>query len=190
MNLPNFLSMTRLLLVPCFFLAMYYFLKGHILTLTWAQIILVVIVASGFLDGWLARRRGEVTALGSILDPLADKLFVTASFILLSVFDRIPAWLTILVVTKDILVSIGWCVQVLLYHQVEVNPSLLGKIATGLQFATVLAVIFDLPAIPSGGLQYLTGLVTVSALLHYVYLALQHTNGSAGESTQNPNGEI
>ncbi|MFB3788912.1 MAG: CDP-alcohol phosphatidyltransferase family protein [bacterium] len=190
MNLPNFLSMTRLLLVPCFFLALYYYFKGHVLNPTWAQVILAVIVTSDFLDGWLARRRGEVTTLGSILDPLADKLFVTASFILLSVFDRIPAWLTILVVTKDILVSIGWCVQVILYNQVEVNPSLLGKTSTGLQFATVVAVIFHFPAYPSRGLQYVTGLMTVLALLHYVYLALQHTNGSTGKSAQNPNGVI
>ncbi len=180
--------MTRLLLVPCFFLAMYYYLKGHVLTLTWARVILVIIVASDFLDGWLARRRGEVTSLGSILDPLADKLFVTASFILLSVFDRIPAWLTIVVVTKDILVIIGWCVQVILFNQVEVNPSLLGKIATGLQFATVLVVIFLPPAFPAWGLQFVTGLVTILALLHYVYMALQHTNGPAGTSTSHSNG--
>ncbi|MEW6236647.1 MAG: CDP-alcohol phosphatidyltransferase family protein [Candidatus Omnitrophota bacterium] len=171
LNLPNGLSMTRLLMVPCFFLFTYYWLKGENWMLWPARAILLLIVASDFFDGYLARVRGEVTQLGGILDPLADKLFVTASFVLLAVFDKIHDWLAITVVTKDILVSIGWCVFAVLFDKVDVEPSNLGKTATALQFFTVFAVVILPSSFPIVVLEYLTAAGTIMALVHYAYLA-------------------
>ena len=179
MNLPNFLTMMRLLLVPSFFLVMYYYFAGETFMMFWARIILIFVVFSDFLDGFLARKWGEQTSLGSVLDPLADKLFVTASFILLAVYNRIPPWLTIIVVTKDILVSIGWCVLAVLYQKVDVSASFFGKLATALQYGTVCIIVLLPPNIPLLGLEYATAIVTLLALLQYGYLASQHTNGSS-----------
>jgi cardiolipin synthase (CMP-forming) len=188
MNIPNILTMMRLLLVPSFFLVMYYHYSGEPGLLIWARIILIFIVTSDFFDGYLARARGESTPLGSVLDPLADKLFVTASFILLAVYDIIPPWLTIIVVTKDILVSIGWCVMAVLYQKVDVTTSIFGKMATALQYGAVCIIVILPPDTPLGALEYLTGLVTILALLHYGYLAAQHGNSSSQDSSTKTSG--
>jgi len=179
MNIPNLLTMSRLLLVPTFFLVMYYHLVGVDGMLNWTRIILIFIVVSDFLDGYLARRRCEVTSLGSVLDPMADKLFVTASFILLTVYEQIPVWLTIIVVTKDILVSIGWCMLAMLYHKVEVNTSIFGKLATVFQYGTVCIIVLIPINNPLIGFNYLTAITTILALVHYGYQAAQQTNGSS-----------
>lgn len=170
MNLPNMITMFRLFLVPCFFGVLYYYLIGYKVFLWWTQGLLVVIVLSDFLDGYLARTRDEVTELGKILDPISDKLFMICSFVLLSVFDRIPAWLTIIVVSKDVFVSLGWCAVALLYQRMEVRPSLWGKAATGFQFCTVCALIL-LPKewAPVHILTVVTGMVTIIAIVDYAY---------------------
>ncbi len=149
---------------------------------------MIAIIISDFFDGYLARMRGEVTSLGSLLDPLADKLFVTTSFILLAVYDIIPAWLTIIVVSKDVLVCIGWCIYAMLYGKLEVSPSLLGKTATGLQFFTIFFIIIFTDGIFLKLIEYLTAIVTISALFHYVYQALQQAseNHVHGEKETNP----
>ncbi len=189
MNLPNLVTMMRLLLVPSFFLAMYYYFAGQADLLAGARIILIFIVFSDFLDGYLARLRGETTALGSVLDPLTDKLFVTASFILLAVYNRIPPWLTIIVVTKDILVSIGWCVMAVLFQKVDVSPSFLGKLCTALQYGTVCVIVLLPPYAFLWGLEYATAAATILALMHYGYLASKHTGDSTPEYSKPPSGE-
>ncbi len=144
--------------------------------LVWTRVILICIIASDFLDGYLARRMGEVTALGSILDPLADKLFVTTSFVLLAVYERIPAWLAMIVVTKDVLVSMGWCFFAMLYGKVEVSPSILGKFATGFQFLTVCVIILFSDKWSLKIFEYVTAVLTIMALLHYGFLALKQSS--------------
>lgn len=170
--------MLRLLLVPSFFLVMYYYFTiCDDWLLWWARILLILIVFSDFLDGYLARVRRQITTLGSVLDPMADKLFVTASFVLFAVFDQIPAWLAIVVVTKDLLVSIGWCAVAVLYNKIEVTPSLIGKTATAFQYMTVCVIVLFPDGIPLAPLEYITAIVTVFALVHYGFHALQHQNG-------------
>ena len=156
--------------------------------LFWGRVILIFVVLSDFLDGFLARVWSELTSLGSVLDPLADKLFATASFILLAVYDQIPPWLTIIVVTKDILVSIGWCVMAVLFQKVEVSASLLGKAATALQYGTVCIIVLLPPNTPLVGLEYATAIVTVLAMLHYGYLGSQHTSDSSSECAKKTTG--
>lgn len=153
--------------------------------LFWARLALVFIVISDFLDGYLARQWGEITPLGGFLDPLADKLFVMASYILLAVFDKIPAWLTIIVVSKDLLVTFGWCFMALIYQRPEVKPSTLGKIATALQFITVCVIVLLPSGFPLFGLEYITALLTIAALLHYAFLAMMQANGPASGSEPN-----
>lgn len=180
-NIPNFLSMLRLLLVPVFFLTMYYYLDGMELMLWVARAIFIIIIVSDFLDGYLARQLREITSLGSVLDPVADKLFVTASFVLLTVFHKIHPWVTITVVAKDILVSIGWCLMAMLYDKIEVNPSLLGKAATCLQFLLVFMIVMIPPLFTNlVWLEFLTAGFTIAALIHYGMLALKQTGGFNG----------
>lgn len=173
MNLPNLLSVLRLLLVPCFFVAFYYSLRGEENLIWVARAILVFIVLSDFMDGYLARTWGEITQLGQFLDPLADKLFVTSAFILLAVFDKVSAWLAIAVVTKDMIISLGWFFCALTYNRSEISPTFLGKTATAFQFLTVCVIILLPSDFPTNSLEYITGFVTILALLNYVYMGMQ-----------------
>jgi cardiolipin synthase len=172
--------MLRLLLVPVFFLFMYYYLIGTTAMLWYARIVFAVIMITDFLDGYLARRWQEITSLGSILDPVADKLFVTASFVLLAAFDKVSAWLTIIVVAKDIFVSIGWWLMVILYDKIEVNPSLLGKVATALQFFTVFTVVMFPQGFHSILLEFITAAATIAAIIHYGSMAAKLSSGLNG----------
>jgi len=168
LNLPNLLTMFRLFLVPCFFAALYYHFLGYPHLLWVARGIVILIVISDALDGYLARKWHKITELGKFLDPLADKLFVTCSYILLTAFDQVPAWLTIAVVAKDLLVSFGWCALALLYQRYEIKPSIWGKLATGFQFTTICVIIFfpNLKLV-LWVLMILTAGFTITALLNY-----------------------
>lgn len=172
-NVPNLLTVSRLLLVPCFFACLYYEYLGYDQVAIPMRVLLLVIVMSDFLDGYLARRWNTVTTLGRVLDPLADKFFVVTSYLLLTAFQQVPPWLTIIVVTKDLMVLGGWCVMALLYQIYEVNPSRLGKLATAAQFVCVVAVVM----LPDGfNLHWFfitTALLTASALLHYMIQLLK-----------------
>ncbi|HPO10171.1 MAG TPA: CDP-alcohol phosphatidyltransferase family protein [bacterium] len=147
MNIANALSLGRILLVPCFFWLCYYSYSrvGAPEFVVWARIVLVMIFLSDFLDGYFARRHGQETALGGLLDPLADKLFVLTSFILLAIFDRLPIWLAMIVISKDILVVIGWALVATILGRVEASPTRTSKWATAFQFAAVVATVFSFP---------------------------------------------
>lgn len=166
-NIPNLFTMFRIFLVPAFFLCLYYQLQGTESMSVWTRVILVLIILSDFFDGFLARLLKETSALGSVLDPLADKLFVLTSYIVLAVFQKLPPWLAIIVVSKDILVVTGWLLLIVLFHKIEVRPSYIGKTATAFQFFTVCCIIFFPESFLIEWFYDLTGLLTIGALIHY-----------------------
>lgn len=166
-NLPNLFTSLRILLVPVFFLCVYYEMRGFPEMEIWTRVTLLIIIISDFIDGYLARLLNETTVLGSLLDPFADKLFVLSSYILLAVFQKLPVWLSIIVVTKDILVVAGWVLLTLLHQTVEVKPSSLGKTATAFQFFTVCVIIFMPKFLYIDWFYGITGFLTVAALVHY-----------------------
>ena len=89
--------------------------------------------------------------------------------VLLAVFNRIPPWLTIIVVSKDLLVLIGWSGMAIMLDRVEVHPSQWSKWATAFQFMTVCAIIFLPPEFPFAWFYFTTGMLTLVALFHYGY---------------------
>jgi CDP-diacylglycerol--glycerol-3-phosphate 3-phosphatidyltransferase len=113
----------------------------------WAVGIFAVMAATDKLDGYLARRLGQSTHLGTILDPLADKLLIVCSTILLS-FDwvaspgyKIPKLVVAAIYGKDVIVAVGALVLLALAGKVSVHPRILGKLSTGLQLALVMATL-------------------------------------------------
>ena len=183
-NPANLLSMSRILLVPCFFGLCYYTYSGKAPSLViWCRIVLMVMLLSDFLDGFLARRRREVTVLGSLLDPLADKLFVTASFILLTIFDLLPVWLTMIVVSKDLLVVIGWILVATIQGRVKAIPTETAKWAAAFQFAAITAVVFSIPNSYQFLINITAAILTLLGLSQYVLQGLRLLstgNGSSG----------
>ncbi len=101
-NLPNALTLTRIFLVPFLVVVLLTKFDGRE---TVGLLIFLTAVATDFLDGWLARRRREITTLGTLLDPIADKLLISAAFISLVELGLAPAWMVVVIIGREFAVS-------------------------------------------------------------------------------------
>src|SRR6266446_2431403 len=121
LNLPNFLTLIRILTIPFFLIYLSYHRYGE------ALIIFVIGGVTDFLDGLAARLMKQQTALGAYLDPVADKLLVFSSYVMLGLIDAIPTWLAVVVVSRDILILLGCgIVYLLVEEKFQVKPSFIG----------------------------------------------------------------
>ena len=174
MNIPNSLTILRILLIPCYIELLVEGKYG------WALIVLIVAGLTDALDGLIARVTNQHTRLGAVLDPLADKLLLTSGFITLSMIHLIPSWVTILVVSRDLILLLGTAVAHFTDSRVDITPTFLGKGTTFLQLSYVVLVIFltsrhiDLTVM----LPLLFGMVSFTLLsgLHYLYRGYRHTS--------------
>jgi cardiolipin synthase len=148
LNLPNLLTIIRILTIPAFLI---------LLTSDRAAVALVVFVIGGItdaLDGAIARLTDSKTELGAILDPLADKLLLLSSFSVLAFMGRVPSWLTVLVIIRDVILLAGYfALFVVSGERMAVRPSIVGKAATFFQLASVTVVLIGFPwpeAAPEG----------------------------------------
>jgi len=152
MTIPNQITIARILLIPVFvMLAIYYgrsAAAGHpdeTLRIVTIIVFLTAALSDG-IDGWLARRFQLKSALGALLDPIADKGLMFAAIITLSVTKwpyELPLWYPVLVISRDILIVTGCGVLRILNDHLEVKPSLLGKTSTFLQMAAVAIVMLQ-----------------------------------------------
>lgn len=101
-NLPNIVTMSRVLLVP---LVLVYIDNFSPLRSFIAALLYVVAAAGDGIDGYLARSRGQVSMLGKFLDPLADKLMVTAVLVFMVALGRVPAWLVVVIIARDLAIT-------------------------------------------------------------------------------------
>jgi cardiolipin synthase len=130
-TLPNLLSLTRILLIPVFVA-----LLLHHGSEAPGLILLAVVVSTDWVDGQIARRTGQVSNLGKILDPVADRLALAAALIALVLRDAIPLWTALLVLVRDGLIVLAGA-WVLLRYRVRIDVRWIGKIAT---FALMCAI--------------------------------------------------
>lgn len=113
----------------------------------WALSLFVIVAATDFLDGWLARRRGEITALGTFLDPVADKLLVVSSLIMLTkpslpaLSPQFPVWFTWLVISRDVYLFAGAVLVHATGAKLSIRPRLAGKLATLLNLGAITMVL-------------------------------------------------
>ena len=169
-DIPNIIAVFRVLLVPPLVLLLLNHQYGSAL---------VVFGVAGFsdaLDGFLAKRYGWSSRMGAIMDPLADKLLLVASFVTLGWLGLIPPWLVALVILRDVVIVIGamiyhWCVAYL----ETTPPTLLSKLNTFTQILLVLAVMFSqsvqaLPFLWIDILLYSVLATTIWSGLDYVWI--------------------
>lgn len=135
-TLSNQLTVGRVLLIPLFMVAFY--LPGFLGYVS-AALIFAVASATDWLDGYLARSRGEVTAFGRFLDPVADKLLVAAALVLLVEAERVPALLAVIIIGREIAISAlrEWLAE----HAKIVKVSMLGKLKTATQMGSIVALL-------------------------------------------------
>ena len=172
LNLPNTLTLLRIVAVPIFLICIVYGRNGAALC---------IFMAAGItdaLDGALARLTNANTELGASLDPLADKLLMTSSFIVLALYGAVPAWLTILVLSRDAVILLGYLSIYFFSEPIAVRPTSLGKWNTFFQIFTVGFALLTLarPDMPMFWIntvtQWLAGATTAASGLHYVYVGL------------------
>lgn len=177
LNLPNALTLLRILTIPAFLI---------LLTSRRPGLALAVFVAGGItdaLDGAIARLTNTKTELGAILDPLADKLLLLSSFCVLALMELVPNWLTVLVLFRDVFLLVGYFfLFVFTGEWIEVRPSVVGKVTTFFQLASVTIVLISVswpeavPAEVRTGLFVIAGVATVLSGLQYMGRGLRWLN--------------
>jgi len=136
-NLPTQITLSRLLGIPFIF----YFLAQSSPSWHWAGLAVFLIVAgTDWLDGYLARKWNQVTALGKFLDPLVDKLLIFAPLLVLVEWRTIPAWSVFLIIGRELAIA-GWRVNPDLVGQEVPGANTLGKVKTVLQIIAIAALI-------------------------------------------------
>ena len=171
MNLPNLLTILRILLTPVFVICVMRDL--HLFAL-------VVFTTAGVtdgLDGMIARCFNQKTSLGEHLDPIADKLLLASAFITLAVLSHIPSWLAVIVITRDVLILLGIAVLYLMGVAVEIRPRITSKLTTVAQLVTIFLVLLraNVDGLENwiGTFQWITAGLTIFSGLHYTYLGLR-----------------
>ena len=141
MNLPNKLTIMRVILVPIFVIIGYCTIPGEFLgvaTKFWIMNEIFIIASfTDFLDGYIARKNNLVTTLGKFLDPLADKILVLSALVMLVEFERIPAWIPAIVLTREFLVS-GYRLIAVEKGGKVIAASIWGKIKTVTQMIAII----------------------------------------------------
>lgn len=168
MNLPNKLTLTRVILIPVFVI---FIMLREILPWSKYAAVLVFILASftDFLDGRIARKYNLVTNFGKFMDPLADKLLVCSALICLVHFNMIPTWIVLLIVAREFTIS-GFRL-VAAEQGIVLAASKTAKLKTATQMVMVVVLILDwtFMKIPGLILVYLSLALTIISLVEYLY---------------------
>ena len=166
MNLPNYITLARIVLAPFFVGLMIY---HHY---RFAVVVFLVACLTDALDGMLARLTHTQTDLGAFLDPIADKLLIVSAFVTLALLKILPVWLVMVVVSRDLILVLGSMVIYFTGHEFIARPSLIGKTTTVFQLLVVtLALALKIYGLQSQWMPYLywaTAGLTVASGIQYI----------------------
>ena len=183
----NQLTLLRMLLIPVLALLVLYDRMG------WALIVLVLATLTDAFDGLLARRAGQLTTLGAWLDPVADKLLIATMFVLLTLplpqlVQRVPLWLTVLVMSRDIGIVVTVAIVNLAVGRRTFPPSIFGKAATATFMMTAVLTLWanyiNQPMLLVDICAWVSVALTVISALHYAaYITgLSSSRGTADQA--------
>jgi cardiolipin synthase len=170
----NQITLLRMLLIPAFVTLVIYHELG------WALIVFATAGISDAADGLIARRAGQKTSLGAWLDPMADKLLLVSTFVVLTVpglglTNRLPIWLTALVISRDVLIVVTVAIVNLAIGRRTFRPSMFGKVATGTYIVTaVMAMLYNYRGFHSPMVDlcvYASLAITLVSGFHYIWHA-------------------
>ena len=178
LNLPNALTLVRILAVPVVVVALLGEIDdGDVI----AAVVFALAAATDGLDGYIARRRDQVTNFGKLMDPLADKMLVVAALISLVSLERLPAWIAMVIIARELAVT--GLRSIAAEQGVVIAASWLGKVKTALQIAAIFALItFDPAPLWVDLLVYLAVIFTLISGADY-FLGLRSRLQQAHKST-------
>ena len=176
LTIANQLTLLRMLLIPAFIVLIVERERG------WALAVFAVAGVTDALDGVIARRRGQKTTLGAWLDPMADKLMLVSAFVVLTIpglglSNRLPIWLTALVISRDVVIVITVAIVNLAIGRRTFRPSIFGKLATAVYIVTIAAaMLFNYVGHHSRVVDacvYASLAITLVSGFHYIWHAAQ-----------------
>jgi cardiolipin synthase len=185
LTIPNVITLIRILLTPIFII---FLIQGQYRR---ALVVFLLAGVSDLVDGLIARVWQQKSRLGSYLDPLADKILMAASFVTLSIYRQIPPWLTVVVLSRDVVLGLGVLIFRLADIPLIVRPSLAGKWTTTLQVTTVglvlLNKIWPISPLVLWAFFWSTGILTTVSGVQYLYYGIQMMNQAHGNGPQGDN---
>jgi cardiolipin synthase len=177
MNIPNLLTLSRIILVPIIVILL---MDGSFCL---ALVLLMISGVTDVLDGFLARVLNQQTLLGAYLDPIADKALMISCFVTLAVKKLIPGWLSVIVISRDCIILLGVSVLTMLSVPFKIRPIMLSKLTTFVQIITILAVLvgrcWSVNFQKETGLDalfLLTAVMTVITGLYYMSMGVKYIN--------------
>lgn len=165
MTIPNMITLVRIFLIPVFILVFY--LNPD--DIKWSILIFILAGFSDILDGYLARKLHEVSNLGKILDPIADKLMVITALVALYIKGRMPFWIVVLVIIKEFVMFLGGSF-LLIKKRRDLAANFFGKLGTVFIFLAIFWQAFLLPF--RNFFTVVAGIMAVIALINYINMHL------------------
>jgi cardiolipin synthase len=179
LNIPNALTILRILLIP---VIVGFLVYGHY---GYALITLIVAMITDALDGTIARLANQKTQFGAYLDPLADKLLLMTTFITFSLLSLVPVWSVIVVISRDAILLTGTLLARVTDTKIDASPSVLGKATTLFQSAYIILVLtFSFRQLDPElltPLLYTMSILTVASGLHYIVRGVSKMNSPNGD---------
>ena len=191
LTLANKITIVRILSVPFFVLMLIYYTMGlkngharelHRMT---ALVVFCAVALTDALDGYIARSRHQITPLGKVLDPLADKALLLSALILLTrpsieaLVPHIPVWFTLLVISRDVVIVLGATLVHAVAGAVTVKPRVVGKISTFFQMVAIIWVLVGGAQRPFYVWIVAAGFFTLSSFVMYLYDGMRQLEKSA-----------
>lgn len=167
-NLPNTVTLFRIVMVPVFVALLFAAGREDSTMHWWAALVFAGAAATDRLDGWLARRNGTVTTFGIVADPIADKALTGSAFVGLSMLDLLPWWITVVVLVREVGVTV---LRAVVIRHTVVPASKGGKLKTVLQTVALTALVAPLP----GPLDVVSWVVMALAVGVTVVTGVQYT---------------
>ncbi|SNZ04012.1 cardiolipin synthase [Persephonella hydrogeniphila] len=174
MSFANQLTILRIFLIPVFII-----LIGYNKPL-YALIVFIIAGITDALDGFIARKFNQITTLGKILDPIADKALLVSSFIFIYTSDlqvKFPYWYVVIVISRDVYILLGSALIYFMKGYIDVRPSIFGKATTFFQILSVVAILVaNITVVPEeiiNGIIYTAAFFTVLSTITYTYDGIQ-----------------
>lgn len=164
-QIPNILTVIRLLMIPFYFMVFYSDLEN---SLTWALFVFVLASITDVLDGYLARKFEVVSKFGTVADPFADKMMQLSVLYTLSDANYLKNWFFWVILVKDIFQILLAAIIVNMKPRIIIPANIFGKATTVLLFVTIVLAVFRMP-----GIVMLQGLVSVLAIITFIQYAFR-----------------
>jgi cardiolipin synthase len=186
MSLADKITAIRIVLIPVF-VSLLIYSRSHVYLKDIATAVFILAVLSDFFDGLVARIKKEKSDIGQVIDPLADKLLLFTAFISLYVLReflplryKIPLGVVLVVVSRDLIIFLGFLILRFLKIDVTIAPSTLGKVTTFLQMFTILSVLMNFVFSPV--IWWAAAILTLISGTDYFLRGVKAVNGSSSSS--------